>query len=126
MIPTLETRHRLRIAREAAGFKSATIASELGVQRQTVSNYENGHTTPDVRTLRAWSHVTGVPLWWLMGEPEPRPPVMAGGGGLPLLDSNQQPAGYGSTGISSLADKRAKVSQVRQMRSGVIPNTSAA
>lgn len=75
MIPKLELRHRLQLSREAAGYnrKAEEFAKELGVVRQTISNYENGHTTPDKTTLIAWSSLTNVPLWWLTDGLETEP-----------------------------------------------------
>jgi transcriptional regulator with XRE-family HTH domain len=119
MIPELTVPQRLRIAREAAGYdrNAGGFADALDLSRQTISSYERGHTEPDRRTLMAWAMTTGVPVWWLQGEPGPMPPALATSGkGLPLLDSNQQPAGYRSGGISSLADKRERVTAVARIR----------
>ena len=68
MIPTIELKHRLRLAREAAGLRGEDIAQVLEVERTTISNYENGHTRPRKPTLMAWSVATDVPVWWLEGH----------------------------------------------------------
>lgn len=111
-VPDVETRHRLKIARESAGFdrKADEFAKILGVSRQTVVSYERGHSVPDRRTVMAWSVVTDVPVWWLEGRDRPTAPRAANaahGDELPRMDSNHQPAGYRTRpGIASLADKR--------------------
>ena len=44
----------------------------------------------------AWAMTTGVPLEWIeTGEDKPRPDGPGGAQGLPRLDLNQQPFGYG-------------------------------
>jgi len=42
---------KLRDARTERGFKQETVAEELGVSRQTLSNWENGKTYPDILNL---------------------------------------------------------------------------
>ena len=114
-VPKVETRHRLKIARESAGYdrKAEEFAQSLGLSRQTVVSYERGHSTPDRRTVMAWSVVTEVPVWWLDGRDGPMAPAAAGaahGEELPRMDSNHQSAGYRThPGIASLADKRRAV-----------------
>lgn len=72
VIPEFTMSDRLRKAREMTGLDQAEFAGELGVSRQTVSNYEMGNTTPRRLTLRAWSLRTGVPVVWLeTGEVPP-------------------------------------------------------
>lgn len=57
------------------------MADYLGVARNTVSNWINGHIEPSLQTLRLWSMRTGVPLEWLRTGWAPR-------------GSNPQPTGY--------------------------------
>ena len=51
------------------------LAEAIEVSRETVSNYEHGHTKPRRITLRLWALATGVDSQWLeTGEvPTPRP-----------------------------------------------------
>lgn len=69
---------RLHKAMRVGGFKTAPpLAAVLGVHRNTINNYLNGHTPPDRRTLIAWSLACHVPLEWLeKGEGAmPTPPT---------------------------------------------------
>ncbi len=65
-IPEFDITDRLRKAREIAGLTQQQLATEMGVAKTTVSNYEAGATT-NHRTivLNAWSAATGVPVAWL-------------------------------------------------------------
>ncbi|MBN9326555.1 helix-turn-helix transcriptional regulator [Cellulomonas sp. 73-145] len=90
-IPEWTLADRLRKAREAAGISTADFATDLGVSRNTITNYERGHVSPRRGALRLWALRTGVPLVWLeTGASNPGDPD--GGEGLPRLDSNQQPS----------------------------------
>jgi transcriptional regulator with XRE-family HTH domain len=42
------------------------MASELGVSRGTVYNYEADRTEPPVHVVKHWSELTGVPVTWLI------------------------------------------------------------
>lgn len=83
-VPQWTTADRLRKAREYAGLDQRQLADEMGVSRNSVSNYEHGHVQPRKIVLRAWAMVTGVPYEWLVDGELPRP------------DSNREPAGYGA------------------------------
>ena len=92
IVPEIELRHRLRIARERTTLDAQSFAEELGMSRNAVNKAERGVTTPRELTLRAWAMRTGVSLHWLKtGETPPRDGD--GASKLPELDSNQQPAG---------------------------------
>lgn len=92
VVPEFTMADRLRKAREVAGLDQAQLASELGISRASVGNYEAGNTTPRRPTLLAYAMRTGVSLAWLTtGDTAGGGP---GGEGLPPLDSNQQPAGF--------------------------------
>jgi transcriptional regulator with XRE-family HTH domain len=67
----------LRKAREYAGLEQGDLATELGVSRATISNYERGLVKPRKPVLVAWALRTGVALDWLC----------------PRQDSNLQPTG---------------------------------
>jgi DNA-binding XRE family transcriptional regulator len=102
-IPPVLLRHRLRIAREYAGYEQDELAELIGVSRNTIGNAEVGRVKPRRITLRAWAFHCEVPLSWIEGgEQVTHPP---GGlrdaipeadktNSLPRLDSDQQPFGY--------------------------------
>lgn len=56
---------RLRKARDFAGITSTDMAGRLGVSRNTITNYENDHTSPSVLAVRAYATETGVDIDWL-------------------------------------------------------------
>lgn len=56
---------RLTKARTTAGISVEAMASELGVSRTTISNYEHGRTHPSRSVLRVWAEVCDAPLEWL-------------------------------------------------------------
>jgi len=64
--PPVELRHRLRIAREYAGFDQTELAEAMCVSRNTVSNAENGKAATRRIVLNAWSAATGVSKEWLL------------------------------------------------------------
>lgn len=68
---------RLAKARRMADLSVQDMADALGVSRNTVTNYERGHTDPARGVLIAYASVTGVPMWWIEGldenlDPSPR------------------------------------------------------
>jgi HTH-type transcriptional regulator, cell division transcriptional repressor len=72
--PVFTLGDRLTKAREIAGLSQLDMANALALSRNTVINYENGHTAPTKRKLAAWAAVTGVRVEWLSGEDASRPP----------------------------------------------------
>ena len=64
-IPDITIGHRLRIAREWRELEQIDIANELGISRQTVSNYERGFTHPGKLAINAWAVVCDVEVEWL-------------------------------------------------------------
>lgn len=72
-IPEILVRHRLRIAREAAGLEQAELANLIGISRTSVSNAESGKSAPRKITLNAWALATGVPVSWLQNGETPAP-----------------------------------------------------
>lgn len=64
---------RLRKALRTADVSVGDMAGYLGVSRQTVGRYINGHVTPDRRTLRLWALRCKVPLRWLAEGDEQAP-----------------------------------------------------
>jgi transcriptional regulator with XRE-family HTH domain len=59
--PAWDTADLLRKALRHAGVGVGEMAEYLGVERNTVSRYINGHVKPDVRTMRLWAMRCGVP-----------------------------------------------------------------
>jgi DNA-binding XRE family transcriptional regulator len=58
--------HRLRIARMQAGLSISALASAIGVARETLSAWENGHQEPKASALRAIAEKTGASVDWLL------------------------------------------------------------
>ncbi len=74
LTPDFELRHRLARALEIAGLDNADMANELGVHRNTISNYLTGKHQPSKSVLRVWADVTNVPFIWLeKGVPGTQP-----------------------------------------------------
>lgn len=90
-VPSWTLGDRLRKARTFAGLEQAELAAELGIARNSVANYELGHTRPRRPVLLAWAMRTGVSLGWLTEEERPRPD---GDAGWAPRGSNPQPADY--------------------------------
>ena len=55
----------MRKALRTSGVGAAEMADYLGVSRNTVSNWINGHHPPRGAYLRLWALRTGVPFEWL-------------------------------------------------------------
>ena len=74
-VPEFTVGDYLRKAREHAGLDQLELAADLGVSRQTVTNYEKGYVTPRKSTVMAWAMRTGVPVEWItsLGKTKPRP-----------------------------------------------------
>lgn len=69
-VPTIEIRHRLRIAREFAGYERDELADKIGVSRNTIGNAESGRSKPRKIMMNAWALACGVPASWIItGEP---------------------------------------------------------
>ncbi len=50
----------LKAARVNAGLSQEEAASQIGVSRQTITNYETGKTAPDIKTLRKLADLYAV------------------------------------------------------------------
>lgn len=64
-IPTMTVGDRIRLARRHAGLTAAQLAAGSAIDPNTVSNYENGKTTPPATKLRRIAELTGVDEAWL-------------------------------------------------------------
>lgn len=65
-VPGFDLADRIRKAREAQEWDIATMAKALGVNRNSVSNWENRKYAPHHKNLEDISTVTGVSLAWLV------------------------------------------------------------
>jgi DNA-binding XRE family transcriptional regulator len=89
--PSVELRHRMRIAREYAGYDSGELADIIGVSRNTIGNAESGRVKVRTIVINAWAMACGVPKSWLITgkAPEDSPD---GGCGLGIIRRNVQVA----------------------------------
>lgn len=62
---------RMRIARQQAQLEQEEMAELLGVSSSTVSNWENGRTSPKAPFLMAWAQATGFKMSSLIPPAEP-------------------------------------------------------
>ena len=85
---------RMRKALRVSSTRVGVMADYLGVTRNTVGNYINGHTGPDKRTLRLWALRTGQPLEWLETGAVTTVEGPDGGASRPRTDSNRRPSDY--------------------------------
>lgn len=70
-IPPIEIRHRLRIAREFAGYSTEQLADLIAVSRNTIGNAEGGRVSPRRIVVNAWAMACGVPVTWLLTGKHP-------------------------------------------------------
>lgn len=59
---------RLRKLREARGFSQEAVADEIGIERQTLGNYEKGKRKPDIEVLSKIKAFFAVDYEYLLGE----------------------------------------------------------
>lgn len=64
--PEFQIHHRMALAMEVAGLDREKLAEELGVHRNTVTNWVKGHTPPSRAVLIAFAFRCGVPFNWLL------------------------------------------------------------
>ncbi len=57
---------RVRTARLNAGMKRVKLAAATDLTPNTIRNYEEGLTTPQIENLRRIAGATGVELMWLI------------------------------------------------------------
>jgi len=65
MIPMWTLGDRLRKARVTAEISTQQMADALVRNRNTITNYESGFTTPSGRVVVRWAELCGVPVGWL-------------------------------------------------------------
>ena len=71
----------LRKAREYAGLEQTELAHDIGISRQTVTNYEKGYVHPRKATVMAWAMRCGVPPSWILSKGAESPRTDGPGGG---------------------------------------------
>lgn len=91
-IPVIELRHRLRIAREYAGYDQEQLAEQMGVSRNTIGNIEKARSPARPIVINAWALACGVPRSWLLTGENPTTDPDGGNSLLPRMDSNHQPS----------------------------------
>jgi transcriptional regulator with XRE-family HTH domain len=70
-VPAWDVADRMRKGLREADLSIQEIADYLGVARNTVSTWINGHIQPSTQTLRLWAMRCGTPYEWLAyGTPE--------------------------------------------------------
>ena len=68
----------MRIAAEWAHIPMGVMADELGLSRETISNYMGGRTKPTRTVMIVWAMRCGVPLEWLLNGGDSAPPSPPG------------------------------------------------
>ena len=61
---------RIINAREASGYTQAQLALRMGINKSTLANWENSHTSPRSNKLLELSGVLNVPVLWLIAGAE--------------------------------------------------------
>lgn len=54
----------LKFMRRTSGMTQREVAERLGIIRQTITNYENGERTPDIKTLSAMLQLYGYDIYF--------------------------------------------------------------
>lgn len=63
--------NNLKNIRKTRGFSQEYVASKLNISRQTLSNWENDKSRPDIECLKLLSELYGVSLDKIVGNPQP-------------------------------------------------------
>jgi len=79
-IPTFDLADRLRKSLREADISVQEMAVFMGLSRQTIGNWINGHTTPPIHALRLWAMRCGVSFDWLRGDVNAKPAAEVGPG----------------------------------------------
>ena len=58
----------LKAARMQKGLSQAALGKLLGVQAQTISNWENGKSEPNLKTINKLCEVLNIPLYSLISK----------------------------------------------------------
>lgn len=65
-VPEWTIADRLKKAREFRGIDQTALATETGIARTTISNYERGATKPSKANVKLIAMATGVDRYWLL------------------------------------------------------------
>lgn len=68
IIPTWTLGDRLTKARDTARLTNNEMAEELGLSRNTITNWETDHIKPKRYAVEAWARICGVDVDWLLGD----------------------------------------------------------
>lgn len=79
---------KIYIFRKRSGFSRKQLAQMLGVSVSTISNYENGVTLPDSRTLAAISSILEINIDNMLFSP--KSDSQSNSAGSPILTRSQQ------------------------------------
>lgn len=63
---------RMRRARQLAGMSQIELARYLRMTDRQVSRWEQGYSSPTVKSLRLFSNLTGASIPWLCGYTDKR------------------------------------------------------
>jgi len=94
IVPVIEIRHRIAIARDVAGLKQSDLAREIGMSRSTIASIEQGVREPRRGETIAIAFATGVDLNWLAHGKTPagtNDDDPDGGGECAIRESNPEP-----------------------------------
>ena len=64
-IPHFELKHRVKLAREYAGFQQSDLAKATGLARSTIAYIEAGEGRPRKASIALIAFATGVERHWL-------------------------------------------------------------
>ena len=91
IVPTIDVRHRIAIARDYAGIKQSELAEQLGMSRSTLASIEQGVRKPRRGEIIAIAFATGVDLTWLETGKTPGGDMPTEGEECAIRESNPEP-----------------------------------
>lgn len=59
---------KLKAVRKQKGLSQAALGKLLGVQTQTISNWENGKSEPNLKTINKLCDILNIPLYSLISK----------------------------------------------------------
>lgn len=59
---------KLKAARKQNGLSQAALGKLLGIQTQTISNWENGKSEPNLKTINKLCEILNIPLYSLISK----------------------------------------------------------
>ena len=79
IVPVMELRHRVRLARDYAGMSQEELAKATGMARSGIAKIEAGDTNPRRTSISLIAFATGVNRDWLETGETPAPDNPGGG-----------------------------------------------